>query len=111
MLANKVIYVIGIIAAILSLLVKLPLVIKILMTKSTMSLSLMTYTFLCICQLLWIIYGIGIKSLRLWLIHLIVLIINLFIIYLILKNNSLNEEEYIKKGSSDMKLMYKMRYF
>lgn len=102
---------VGLFATFLSIIFQIPVIIKIIHTKSVMSLSLSSYILYIFSNSFWLIYGILTKSRELIISAVISIILDVFIIYYILKYNSMSEKEYIKKQHPDMKMMYKMRYF
>ncbi|AXG72919.1 hypothetical protein DVK85_01200 [Flavobacterium arcticum] len=54
--------IIGVLAAIFTTVANIPQAVKVIRTRSTKSLSAITYSFLFIGMTLWVLYGIGLKD-------------------------------------------------
>lgn len=74
--------IIGYIAGSLSVIAIIPQLVKILKTKDSKNLSLMTYTLYVIVQILWICYGIGRKDLQIIISNIVCMLLSIMIILL-----------------------------
>lgn len=77
--------IIGYIAAAMGAGMFMPQVIKCWKTKQTKDISLLTFTFLAIVSLLWVVYGVLISAIPIQLVNFIILILSSVIIYLKLR--------------------------
>ena len=90
----KYIELIGIVAGILTTGAFLPQIIKILSSKKTEGLSLLTYSIFSTGSFLWLIYGIFRHSISIILANSVTFILNLIIlIFIIIKNSAKNHHK------------------
>ena len=74
--------IIGYIAGSLSVIAIIPQLVKILKTKDSKNLSLMTYTLYVIVQIWWICYGVGRKDLQIIISNIVCVLLSIMIILL-----------------------------
>ena len=74
--------IIGYIAGSLSVIAIIPQLVKILKTKDSKNLSLITYTLFVVVQILWICYGIGRKDLQIIISNIVCMLLSIMIILL-----------------------------
>jgi len=106
----KIFILFGVIATGLTIITNVPTVVKIMLTNSTTSLSLSSYILFILSNLFWALYGYYYKSTSLIISSLVSMFLQIFIVHYILKNSSLDRNDYKKHVIGNVKKDYHYRY-
>lgn len=106
----SIISIIGFIGTVLSIIFQIPVIIKIIETKSVSSLSLSSYFLYTAASICWLIYGIYFKLWESIISCICTILMDIFIIYSILETNSMNKNDYINHHISTLDKKYQWRY-